>query len=200
MSGSKCQQYTFTKPREERNSLEIATYRWQTRPPSRIVLYAGCCRANTPKRVCTAEAIWIPRLRTRDIIPIRVARDRWVEPVQPARVVTSHGIVVEVGRHRTVRVKLTRRLTVQRLLVTLGARRACRRIVVIHVLGRRCVVHNRRVSSTLARVARNVIGGLRFKGKVTIDGVNHNSRSLVMHTSDSIGSQRGETEIEAEWS
>lgn len=157
MSGSSISD-TYPPKLTSSSKRTMETYRWQSRPTSRIGLYAGCCRTNTPKRVCTTEAIRIPRLRTRDIIAIRVARDRWVEPVQPASVVTSHGVVVEVGGHGTVRVKLTGRLTVQRLLVTLGARRACRWIIVIHVLGRRCVVHNRQVSSTLARVVRNVIG------------------------------------------
>lgn len=114
---------------------QLNTYRRQARPASaRSSLEAGRSRPNAPKSLRIGKAVGIPGLGAREIVGVRVVVQRRVQALQPTGVVTSH-VVIQVHRHRAVRVKLTRRLTVQRLLMALGARRTRRGVIVVHVLG-----------------------------------------------------------------
>ena len=111
----------------------ITTHRGEGRPARARGFQAGGGRPDAAERLGVGESIGIPSLRASQVIRIRSILQRRVQAFQATGVVASHRVLVQVHGHGAVRVELSRRLAMERLLMTLRARRTCSGVVVIHI-------------------------------------------------------------------
>lgn len=128
-------------------------------------------RPHASQSLGVGKPVGVPSLRTTQIIGVGIVQRR-VETLKTSGVVASHRVFVEVDRHGTVGIELTRRLAVQGLLVTLGAGGTGRRIIVIHIL-RLLITHgglkNTASSHTLTHSKYSQQEGLdRYPGEVVM--------------------------------
>ena len=83
------------------------------------------------------KSIWIPCLGSRDLVAVRGILQAWVHSLESGIIIT-HGMIflsVDIIRHRAIGIELTRRLSVQSLLLmAMGSRGARGRWIIVQVM------------------------------------------------------------------
>ena len=137
------------------------TYCWQSTSPSCLGLHpSGSCNERRCEIIVGAEGIGIPCLSLRKLVAKAISLHLTIHPVKSIRLV-SHGLVVGciyIVRDLAIGIEVPGGLAMKHLLLmTVGARRARRCLIVIHVVMVMMTVH----VGVLLRLDKNV--GLQRK-------------------------------------